>query len=88
MCNPCLMVYFDTLRSLKVQSHVSANRFLKVSRRKNVSFSRCDPCLKVCFDTLRYLMVQRHLLAGVGGLAQPVSLWFGKLEAQCASIPN
>ena len=52
----------------KVQSHVSANRFLKVSRRKNVSFSRWDPCLKVRFDSLRYLMVHRHILAGVEGL--------------------
>ena len=34
LCNPCLMVYFDTVRSLKVQSHVSANRFLKVRQRK------------------------------------------------------
>ena len=68
MCNPCLMVCFDTLRSLKVQNHVSASRFLKVRRLKNVSFSRCDPCRKVRFDTLRYLTVQRHNLAGVGGL--------------------
>ena len=59
---------FDTLRSRKVQSHISASRFFNARRRKNVSFSRCDPCLKVCFDTLRYLMVQRHILAGVGGL--------------------
>ena len=34
MCNHCLMVSFDTLRSLKVQSHVSTNRFLKVRHRK------------------------------------------------------
>ena len=68
MCNPCLVVWFDTLRSLKelkIQSHVTANRFLKVRRRKNVSFSRCDACLKVCFDTLRGLMVKRHILVGV-----------------------
>ena len=70
MCNPCQMVCFDSLRSLKVQRHVSAKRFLKVRCRKNVSFSRCDPCLKVCFDTLRDLMVQRHILAGVGGLRE------------------
>ena len=40
MCNPYLMVCFDTLRRLKFQSHVSTNRFLKVRRHKNVSFSR------------------------------------------------
>ena len=41
MCNRCLMT-FCTLRSMKVQSHVSANRFLEVRPRKNVSFSRCE----------------------------------------------
>ena len=73
MYSPCLMVCFETLRSLKVQSQVSANMFLKVRRRKNVSFSRCDSCLKVCFETLRYLMAERHILAGAGGWAQSFS---------------
>ena len=71
MCNPCLMVCLDTVRSLKIQSHVSAIRFLKVRRRKNVSVSKCDPCLKVCFDTLGCLMVQRHILAVSGGCQLP-----------------
>ena len=75
MYNPCLMVCFDTLRSLKVQRHVSVKTLLKVRRRKNVSFSRCDPCLKVCFDTLGYLMVQTHILAGVGGLNIAMFIW-------------